>query len=322
MSDSKEDENVSLREETELISEEMFSEEERNKDANKRKTIILAIFTGAVGGHKFYLGEWKHGLNYLIFCWTTIPLFAGLRDAYLYHKIDDWEEYLNSKTRFETVKGEERDKIKRKKEKIERWRNDNKYTIVDKYKSETGLLKIEEWTDGNSKLDGSISMEGSSKGKSRGLIIGPFTGSKTKSSMSAKGDIDASISNNKFTAEIQTLMIRNDNLKLDSDVIEFDMAISEIDRAYETNAGFIVESNGTTFRLGDLPEGSRISPVVRYIENNRSDQPSDSESKSESSENSDKELTNKLEELQGLHEKGVLSDDEFESKKEELLEDF
>ncbi len=37
----------------------------------KKKTyILLAIFTGWMGGHRFYAKQWKLGLVYLLLCWT------------------------------------------------------------------------------------------------------------------------------------------------------------------------------------------------------------------------------------------------------------
>lgn len=47
-------------------------------------SIVLAIFGGWGGSHRFYLGEWKKGTIYLVFCWTLIPMFVGWYDAYKY----------------------------------------------------------------------------------------------------------------------------------------------------------------------------------------------------------------------------------------------
>lgn len=46
--------------------------------------IALAVFLGTFGIHKFYLGNIKKGALYLVFCWTGIPFFLGLYDAYQY----------------------------------------------------------------------------------------------------------------------------------------------------------------------------------------------------------------------------------------------
>ena len=38
---------------------------------------LLAIFLGGLGVHKFYLGDTKKAILYLVFCWTFIPAVVG-----------------------------------------------------------------------------------------------------------------------------------------------------------------------------------------------------------------------------------------------------
>jgi TM2 domain-containing membrane protein YozV len=40
---------------------------------SKLTAIILASFLGGIGIHKFYLGQAKQGIMYILFCWTMIP---------------------------------------------------------------------------------------------------------------------------------------------------------------------------------------------------------------------------------------------------------
>jgi TM2 domain-containing membrane protein YozV len=40
---------------------------------SKLTAIILAFFLGGIGIHKFYLGQAKQGIMYILFCWTMIP---------------------------------------------------------------------------------------------------------------------------------------------------------------------------------------------------------------------------------------------------------
>ena len=40
---------------------------------SKGTAAVLALFLGALGAHKFYLGRTGMGVLYLIFCWTFIP---------------------------------------------------------------------------------------------------------------------------------------------------------------------------------------------------------------------------------------------------------
>ncbi|MCH5233667.1 MAG: TM2 domain-containing protein [Muribaculaceae bacterium] len=45
---------------------------------------LLAIFLGALGAHKFYLGKTGMGVLYLVFCWTYIPGILGLIEGIIY----------------------------------------------------------------------------------------------------------------------------------------------------------------------------------------------------------------------------------------------
>lgn len=46
--------------------------------------ILLALFLGGIGIHRFYLNQPGRGFLYLIFCWTFIPLFIALFDALIW----------------------------------------------------------------------------------------------------------------------------------------------------------------------------------------------------------------------------------------------
>lgn len=48
------------------------------KVVNKIVYILLALFLGGIGGHKFYAGKIGAGVCYLLFCWTGIPAFIAL----------------------------------------------------------------------------------------------------------------------------------------------------------------------------------------------------------------------------------------------------
>jgi TM2 domain-containing membrane protein YozV len=48
---------------------------------SKALAIVLAIFLGGLGIHKFYLRRFVLGFLYLIFFWTLIPILLGLIDA-------------------------------------------------------------------------------------------------------------------------------------------------------------------------------------------------------------------------------------------------
>lgn len=58
----------------------MIEYESRKKDSTT--AVVLAVFLGAFGAHKFYLGNNTVGVLYLLFCWTCIPGFLGIIDAF------------------------------------------------------------------------------------------------------------------------------------------------------------------------------------------------------------------------------------------------
>jgi TM2 domain-containing membrane protein YozV len=48
---------------------------------SKAIAIVLAIFGGWFGAHKFYLGKTRTGIFYLLFFWSSIPLLLAIVDA-------------------------------------------------------------------------------------------------------------------------------------------------------------------------------------------------------------------------------------------------
>lgn len=48
------------------------------KTHNRGVAIILALFLGGLGIHRFYVGRMKSGLLYLLFFWTFIPGILAL----------------------------------------------------------------------------------------------------------------------------------------------------------------------------------------------------------------------------------------------------
>ena len=47
---------------------------------NKGMYIMLCLFVGGLGIHKFYAGKWFQGLLYVAFCWTGLPVIVALID--------------------------------------------------------------------------------------------------------------------------------------------------------------------------------------------------------------------------------------------------
>ncbi len=54
-------------------------------NANRRNptlAVLLALFLGGIGAHKFYLGQTGTGILYLVFFWTYIPTILGFIEAF------------------------------------------------------------------------------------------------------------------------------------------------------------------------------------------------------------------------------------------------
>lgn len=47
---------------------------------NKKKYILLAVFTGWMGGHRFYARQWPVAVFYLLFFWCGVPLAMTIVD--------------------------------------------------------------------------------------------------------------------------------------------------------------------------------------------------------------------------------------------------
>ena len=57
------------------------AEEQTLPKKNKAIAALLACFLGGLGIHKFYLGQKKWGIVYLVLCWTQIQIFDGIIDG-------------------------------------------------------------------------------------------------------------------------------------------------------------------------------------------------------------------------------------------------
>lgn len=61
----------------------LFMMQYNNIKKNPTTAVLLALFLGGLGVHKFYIGQNGLGIMYLLFCWTYIPAFVGVVDAFM-----------------------------------------------------------------------------------------------------------------------------------------------------------------------------------------------------------------------------------------------
>lgn len=58
-------------------------------EKNRIVAALFAFFLGWMGMHKFYLGDAKTGIFYLLFCWTGIPMLFAFFESIFYLCMSD-----------------------------------------------------------------------------------------------------------------------------------------------------------------------------------------------------------------------------------------
>lgn len=56
---------------------------------NRTVAILLALFLGGIGAHKFYLEKPGMGILYLLACWTFVPLIISIIEAFAFLLMSD-----------------------------------------------------------------------------------------------------------------------------------------------------------------------------------------------------------------------------------------
>lgn len=64
----------------------MFLSEMSRVRKDKTTAILLALFLGGFGAHKFYLGQIGLGVLYAVICWTLLPAFLALIECFFMGK--------------------------------------------------------------------------------------------------------------------------------------------------------------------------------------------------------------------------------------------
>jgi len=61
----------------------MFLSQYNAQQKNPTTGVLLALFLGGFGGHRFYMGQVGLGVAYLLFCWTFIPACIAFVEMFL-----------------------------------------------------------------------------------------------------------------------------------------------------------------------------------------------------------------------------------------------
>lgn len=75
-----------------MISSFFERRDEREKiPVNRKKFLLLALFTGWMGGHRFYAHHYKVAILYLVLCWTGFSIAMTLIDfvQYIPYPVDE-----------------------------------------------------------------------------------------------------------------------------------------------------------------------------------------------------------------------------------------
>lgn len=60
----------------------MFQSEYNSKKKDTTIAILLALFLGGLGGHRFYMNQPGIAVIYILFCWTFIPAVVALIECF------------------------------------------------------------------------------------------------------------------------------------------------------------------------------------------------------------------------------------------------
>lgn len=193
--------------------------------------------------------------------------------------------------------------------------------ILQTHINKTCKLKVEGWQEsGGSSVNARIQGETSSTGSSRGVQVGPYTGSKSKSEGTVTAKLSGSISDKSFSSDVDFIHISEQGVYVDSDpVLDFDYDV--VDMVLERDNGFTIEAGSTAYTItegGSTFGPANLEEAIAFMQK----QVRQSRDNGDTAEESGSKPADKLRELKEFHEEGILTDSEFESKKEDLLDDF
>ena len=74
----------------------MFQSEIGKSRKNRTTALLITLFFGGLGGHRYYMGQVGMGILYTVFCWTFIPAIIAFIELFLIMgRVDRYNEQLS-----------------------------------------------------------------------------------------------------------------------------------------------------------------------------------------------------------------------------------
>lgn len=294
----------------------------QKSDKNRYVAAILAYLLGGIGAHKFYIGQKSKGKKYLLFFWTAIPLCLGIIHA-IHYLIMGEEEFHRRLTmeeeEFEEWKQEKKKEAKQEAERIQKEIQEKNEPSLEKLPddyleqaegslaTEENIKKVVDILDEGEVVyyitEGStIDVEGSSAGSS-------LYGDDRSRKVGTKGRVRMAVTEKRIAVKVPQYLGDDER-----SVPYHSITSVDLDTGLQ-NKRFSLQTPGQTYHIGALnPDKEECREIASFIRDKISE-----EKVQETVVTQEADPTEQLQNLKELHEQGTITDEEFEEKRETLL---
>jgi hypothetical protein len=186
--------------------------------------------------------------------------------------------------------------------------------------SDSATLKIDSWIDGSSKISADLTGQAETKGKSLGVGIGILSRGYSSENSIISGDILGAISDNSYSSKIHLFKIYDDEVVIDAD-LQIRLDYSEISNVLANSSNMVIETSSIVYRISGISNQRPVIEAASYMKSKIAKTPSNNENLQENSAKNVRP-SQRLIELKNLYDEGIIDKNEFEEKKQEILEEF